>query len=159
MAMSLDDLKFAVAERGQPWAWSWHKTQREAQKVKRERETVTGKFYDVLTDAEFTQRHNAYFLEQTPLREITGDFYDEMMCVLPPMYRQGAMGFFMCEFTAGPITNQFVCVKSDFTAPRYYMAAVNICDRETWISPEKIAALAPAPRLAWFNREEGEPAA
>jgi len=154
--MNIDDLKFAVVERGKPWLWSWHKTQREAYPVKCERETKTGKFYDILTESEFEAQHKAYFLSETPLREITPEFYNEMLNALPPMYRKRAMGFFMCEFTSGSISNQFVQVRSgEFSEPRCYVAAVDILDRETWITPDKIASLPDAPRLEWFNRVEG----
>jgi hypothetical protein len=153
---TLDELKFVVAERGKPWAWSWHKTQADAQIVKRAQETKTGVFYDVLTEEEFDAQHKAHFLAENPLREITADFFDQMMNVLPPMWRSGALGFFMCEFTSGSITNQFVRhTTGSFDDSRYYMAAVDILNRATWITAEKIAALPDAPRLEWFNREEG----
>ena len=55
-------------------------------------------------------------------------FYDEMLNVLPPMYRPGRSRF-SCEFTAGTITTQFARVNG-----RYYGAAVNIRDQATWIA-------------------------
>lgn len=121
------------------------------------RQQSRGKVYGVESYDDFTARVKADDLASVPLQEITAEFYDQMLCVLPPMYREGAMGFFMCEYTAGTITNQFVSRRtSDFAEPRYYVKAVDMTDRATWITPEMIDALPDAPRLAWFDKIEGE---
>jgi hypothetical protein len=156
VALSAKDLQFAICEPGARNLHDYAKTSEEAEAKAHKLRDERGKPFVVEPFDDFSARVTRAWLDDTPLREITGDFYDEMLCVLPPMYRQGAMGFFMCEFTAGSVTNQFVMQRrGDFLEPRYFMAAVDICDRSTWITPEKIAALPHAPRLEWFNREEG----
>jgi hypothetical protein len=159
MPLSLDDLQFVVCEPGARSCWTCAKTESEAQEIADKLMLERGKTYVVETWGEFDKRTTHSWLDDVPLQEITADFYDQMMNVLPPMYREGAMGFFMCEFTAGAITNQFACVRSDFSEPRYYVKAVDITDRATWITPDKIAALPDGSRLEWFGRKEGEPVA
>jgi hypothetical protein len=157
--LTLADLKFAVCEPGAQSAWTWNATEEGAQAIADRLTLECGKTYVVEPYDDFEARVNRSWLERTPLQEITPEFYDEMLNVLPPMYRTGAMGFFICEYTAGTITNQFVSHRrGDFIEPRYYVAAVDMSDRATWITPEKIAALPDAPRLAWFDRKEGETA-
>lgn len=159
MALSVDDLQFVVCEHGARSMWNYYRTREAAEAAAHDLRDKRGKPYEVETFDEFDKRTRALWLSDVPLQEITADFYDQMLNVLPPMYRSGAMGFFMCEFTSGRITNQFVMHRtSEFSEPRYYVKAVDITDRETWITPDKIAALADAPRLEWFGRVEGEPA-
>lgn len=154
--LTLADLKFAVCEPGAQSAWTWNATQEGAQEIADKLTLERGKTYIVEPYDDFEARVNRSWLDRVPLQEITADFYEQMLNVLPPMYRQGAMGFFMCEYTAGTITNQFVSRRtSDFAEPRYYVKAVDMSDRATWITPEAIAALPDAPRLEWFDRVEG----
>lgn len=156
MALSVDDLQFVVCEPGARSIWNYHRTREAAEAEAHKLRDERGKPYVVEAFEDFDKRTRAAWRDDFKLQEITADFYDQMLNVLPPMYRTGAMGFFMCEFTSGSITNQFVKHRtSDFAEPRYYAAAVDILDRSTWITPEKIAALSAGPRLAWFNREEG----
>jgi hypothetical protein len=62
------------------------------------------------------------------------------------------MGFFMCEMTSGSITSQFVAYRGKF-----YGASVDLANRETWITPEKIETLeAEREPLAWFPKEPGQ---
>ena len=133
--LTLADLNFAVVERGSVWPWTWNATREGAEAEAIRQALKDGKTYDVMTEAEFDAKHDAHFLEGFPLQEITPEFYDEMLNVLPPMYRPGALGFFMCEFTAGTITTQFARVNG-----RYYGAAVNIRDQSTWITQDKVDA-------------------
>lgn len=146
--LTLADLKFAVVEKGSLYPWTWKATREAAEAVAFEKTNETGKNYVVETEAEYDARHSAHFLGTFPLQEITEGFHDEMLNVLPPIYRQGALGFFMCEFTAGSITSQFVRLND-----QYYGAAVDICDRSTWITQDKIAALPDAAPSAWFPKE------
>ena len=146
--LTLADLNFAVVERDSVWPWTWNATREGAEAEAMRQALKDGKTYDVLTEEEFDAKHDAHFLGSFPLQEITPEFYDEMLNVLPPIYRQGALGFFMCEFTAGSITSQFVRLND-----QYYGAAVDICDRSTWITQDKIAALPDAAPAAWFPKE------
>ena len=143
--LSLADLKFAVVERGSVWPWTWNATREGAEAEAIRQSLRNGKTYDVLSEEEFDAKHTAHFLGTFPLQEITQEFHDEMLNVLPPMYRQGALGFFMCEFTSGTITTQFVRSNG-----RYYGAAIDIADRATWITQDKIDALPAGAPSKWF---------
>lgn len=143
--LTLADLKFAVFEAGSLWPYTWKRTREEAERVALERSQWTGKPHLVESDEEYQARHDAHFMGTFPLQEITQEFHDEMLNVLPPMYRQGALGFFMCEFTAGTITTQFARVNG-----RYYGAAVNIRDQATWITQDKVDALPVGAPSKWF---------
>jgi len=148
--LTLADLKFAVFEAGSLWPYTWKRTREEAERVALERSQWTGKPHLVESDEEYQARHDAHFLATFPLQEITEEFHDEMLNVLPPMYRQGALGFFMCEFTAGTITSQFARYEG-----KHYGAAVDICNAQTWITPEKIEALPVTEPATWFPKEKG----
>lgn len=143
--LSLADLKFAVIENGSLYPWTWKATRAAAEQEAFVRMSATGRAYNVLSEEEFDAQHKAYWLGTFPLQEITQEFHDEMLNCLPPMYRQGAIGFFMCELTSGTITSQFVRWQN-----RCYGAAVDLCDRETWITPEKLDALPAAAPSKWF---------
>lgn len=143
--LSLADLKFAVVECGSLYPWTWKATREAADDECLRQSLKTGKAYIVESEADYQARHDAHFLGSFPLQEITQEFHDEMLNVLPPMYRQGALGFFMCEFTSGTITTQFVRSNG-----RYYGAAVDIADRTTWITQDKIDALPAGEPSKWF---------
>lgn len=154
MGLSTSDVQFIVCEEGSISVWHYAKTREAAQEIADERFLETGKEFTVETFEEFCKRERAHWFAQFPLCEITADFHDQMLNVLPPVYRQGAPGFFMCEYTSGTITNQFVACDGKF-----YAAAVDMAERATWIDRAKIEALpADAPRLEWFGRFEGVPA-
>lgn len=145
MSLSADDVQFLVSEPGALWAHDYRRTKPEAEALAYELMNTRGKVYVVESFEEFETRKTAHYLAAFKLAEISEDFYYQMLNCLPPMYRSGAMGFFMCEFTSGTITNQFVEYRGKF-----YGAAVDILNRETWITPEKIDTLTPAAPLAWF---------
>jgi len=154
---TLNDLvKFIICEPGARSCWTYAKDKETADAIAVDIAAKHGKPYVVETWDEFDARTNAAWLSDFPLCEITQDFYDQMLNVLPPMYRDAAIGFFMVERTSGSITNQFVRrVTSDFAPARCYAAAVDLADRSTWITPEKLDALPDAPLLDWFGRVEG----
>ena len=154
MTLSTSDVQFIICEKGSFRCWNYAKTREAAQAEASKQENETGRPFEVLPWEDFAARETAHWLGEFPLSEITEEFHDEMLNVLPPMYRQGAAGFFMCEMTSGSITSQFCRIDG-----RYYGAAVDLADRSTWISREKVEALpADRKRLEWFKREEGAPA-
>jgi hypothetical protein len=159
MTLSISDVQFVVCEPGARSMWTYAKTESEAQEIADNRYLATGKPYVVETWEEFDKRTTQAWLDDFPLQEITEDFYYEMLNCLPPMHRVGAPGFFMCEYTAGSITSQFVRIGFDLREARYYGASVDMSNPDTWITAEKIAALPEGPRLEWFNKEEGSAAA
>lgn len=112
----------------------------------------TGKAFSADTLDGYMNVHRNYWLAAGPLHEITETEYIEALEVLPPIYRAGAMhGFFMCEFTSGSITSQYVQHDG-----RYYSAYVDILHRETWITPERIAALSwPEWTVTGEDRQQG----
>jgi len=112
----------------------------------------TGKAFAADTLDGYMNVHRTYWLAAGPLHEITETEYIEALEVLPPIYRAGAMhGFFMCEFTSGSITSQYVQYNGG-----YYSAYVDILHRETWITPERIAALSwPEWTVAGEDRQKG----
>jgi hypothetical protein len=138
---------FVVSEKGSSWAYDCRRTREAADALAFEMTNSEGKGYIVETVEEFEARKKALHLGEFNLSEISEDFHDQMLNCLPPMHRPDSMGFFMCEYTSGSITNQFVRYNG-----RYYGAAVDMADRATWITPEKIQALQPAPALAWFPK-------
>lgn len=98
---------------------------------------TTGKEHSACTLDEFCAASTKWWIEQGPLREIDEESYMDMLECLPPLYRRDAMrGFFMCEFTSGTVTAQYVQ-----QGERYFTAQVDITDRATWITPDRIAAL------------------
>lgn len=105
----------------------------------------TGKIYNVLPFKAWLDMTTAQTLAKFPLCEITAEFFDAQLNVLPPMHRSGALGFFCCEMLSGTITTQFVHRNG-----RYYAAYVDLSNRATWITPEKVAALPDAAPLEWF---------
>lgn len=147
MTLSTSDVQFMVSEPGALWAYDYRPTQEAANDLATRLMDETGKPYMVETFEAFETRKKAHYLGEFNLSEIAENFYFEMLNCLPPMHRTGAMGFFMCEMTSGTITSQFVEYHGKF-----YGAAVDLLDRATWITPEKIDALTPAEPLAWFPK-------
>lgn len=47
-------------------------------------------------------------LERFPLSRVTGEFYDEMLNVLPPRYMRGSPGWFVCEAEVASVHAQFI---------------------------------------------------
>lgn len=140
MALSIEDLQFAVCEPGARSLWTYTKTREEAEAKALDLMNERGRVYVAEPFEDFRKRVTQAWLDDTPLQEISAEQFEEMLCVLPPIYRKGALGFFMCEFTAGSVTNQYVQHDG-----RFYVAAVDMVDRSTWITPEKIAALHSTP--------------
>ena len=138
MGLSLSDVQFMVCEPGARSAWTNARKPEAAQAIADDRYLTTGKPYVVETWEEFDKRTNTLWLSDSPLRGISAEEYDDALGVLPPLYRSDAIGFFMSEFTAGYITNQYAQYDG-----RYYVAAVDMMDRGTWITAEKIAAMPP----------------
>jgi hypothetical protein len=136
MALSILDVQFMVCEPGARSAWTCARTRESAQQIAANRELETGKHHVVETWEEFDQRTTAAWLSDCPLQEIDAATYDEALCVLPPIYREGVPGFFMSEFTSGSITHQYA-----YQNGRYFIAAVDMRNRDTWIMADKIAAL------------------
>jgi len=149
MTPSTSDVQFMVSEPGALWAYDYRPTQEAANDLAARLTDETGKIYVVETFDDFEARKTRHYLDGFKLAEISEDFYYQMLNVLPPMYRGGAMGFFMCEFTSGSITSQFVEYRDKF-----YGAAVDILNRETWITPDKIDSLQAGEPLAWFPKGE-----
>lgn len=149
MALSTNDVQFIVAEKGSRFAWSYAPTLEAAQAIADEQTNLQGKSFEVEPYDDFQARVNQYYRDEFKLAEVTEAFHDEMLNCLPPMHRAGAMGFFMCEMTTGSLTSQFVAYRG-----KYYGACVDVLDRETWITPEKIEALEAAPALEWFPKRE-----
>lgn len=156
---ALDRMKRAIdkdIENCDHYPHTWAATEEKAKAIAADLMNERGKVYEVEAYDDFAARVKADTLASVPLQEITAEFYDQMLCVLPPMYREGAIGFFMCEYTDGTITNQFASRRtSDFSEPRYYVKAVDMLDRSTWITPAMIDALPDGPRLEWFGKVEG----
>jgi hypothetical protein len=159
MTLSISDVQFVVCEPGAQSMWNYYPTRDLAEQAADKLMLERGKPYVVETWEEFDKRAMQAYLDEFRLQEITEDFYYQMLNCLPPMHRVGALGFFICEYTAGSITSQFVRIGGDMTPARYYGASVDMSNRETWITAEKIAALPEGPRLEWFKREEGSAAA
>lgn len=151
MALSTDDVQFMVSEKGSRWAYDYRRTEEEAKALAAKLTDENGKVYQVETFDDFSARRKAETLAEFTLAEITEDFYEQMLNCLPPMHREGAMGFFTCEMTSGTITSQFVRYNG-----LYFGASVDLADRETWITPKKIDALAVAAPLTWFPKERGQ---
>lgn len=145
MALSSSDVQFLVSEPGALWAHDYRRTRLEADDLAARLMDETGKVYVVETFDDFEARKTRHYLDGFKLAEISEDFYYQMLNCLPPMYRTEAMGFFMCEFTSGTITSQFVEYRGKF-----YGAAVDICNRATWITPDKIDTLQAGEPLVWF---------
>lgn len=148
MTLSTNQVQFMISEPGKSWAYDYRPTKAGADELALQLELQTGKKYLVETFDIFDARTTAEILGRFNLAEILESFYYEMLNCLPPMHRAGAMGFFMCEYTSGTITSQFVSYRGKF-----YGASVDMANRETWITPEKIEALDPAEPLAWFPKE------
>lgn len=147
------DPMFIICQRGSIHAWDWRGTKTEASAEAHRLTNAKGTPYDVEDVDDFGARVTKHYLEQFPLCEITEDFHDQMLNCLPPMHRTGAMGFFMVEMTSGSVTTQFVGYKG-----KRYGAAVDLCNRSTWITPEKIERLEPAEPLTWFPPQKDEAA-
>lgn len=135
MTLNICDDLFMVCEPGARSAWTCAKTRESAQKIAANRELETGKPHVVETWEEFDQRVTAAWLSDCPLQEIDAATYEDALCIIPPIYREGVPGFFMREYTTGSITHQYVCHSG-----RYFVAAVDMCDRATWITADKIAS-------------------
>lgn len=92
-----------------------------------------GESFSAATLDDFCDISTRYWLAQNPLHEISESEWYEMLEVLPPIYKQGALGFFMSEFTSGTVTNQYVRHNGKF-----YCAAVDMANRATWIKVEQL---------------------
>jgi len=147
MSLQASDVQFLVSEPNSLWAYDYRPTKEAADKLAHNLTNERGKLYVVENFEDFEARKKAHYLGEFALAEIAEDFYYQMLNCLPPMHRAEAMGFFMCEMTSGTITSQFAEYRGKF-----YGAAVDLLDRATWITPEKIDALSPAAPLAWFPK-------
>ena len=98
--------------------------------------SINGETYRASTWQEWEAMRGQEYLDQGPLKAITEELYYDRLGCLPPIYRRGAMGFFICEFLFGSITEQCVEYQNGF-----YSAHVDVACPETWITPEKIHAL------------------
>jgi hypothetical protein len=106
----------------------------------------TGKPYQAGELYAWTAANNLRARDGFKLARITEAFYNEMLNCLPPMYRSGSIGFFLSERETGSITAQFV-----ISGGHYYGGYVDLLDRSTWITAEKIDDLdRDAEPLSWF---------
>ena len=144
--MKLADVAWIVSEPGRSWAFDHFPTREAAQDCADREELKTGPRYNVEDFDTFHERTTREQLEASPLVEITADFYDAQHGCLPPMHRPGAWGWFMCEYSSGSLTQQFVT-----RGGRYYTALVDMANRATWITPDG------SPVFAWYGAEAMAP--
>lgn len=152
MALSTSDVQWIICEADSIHCWDYAATQSGARFKAEQAAKAQGKAFTVEKYEDFEARQARHYFDEFQLSEITEDFYDQMLNVLPPQYAPaGYPGFFMIEATSGTITNQFCKIDG-----KYYGAAVDLANRETWITREKVEAIpADRPRLEWFKRAEG----
>lgn len=147
-AVKISDIRWIVSEPGRTWAHDAFATQEAADACADRIELETGKRYHVEAVDAFMERTTREQLEAAPLVEITADFYERQLNCLPPMHRAGAWGWFMCEYESGSLTHQYVKHRG-----RFYTALVDMANRATWITPERVESLPPgSPLFAWFGR-------
>jgi len=147
--VNITDETPVIYEIGTVWAYDFAASDGEARLVAARLHGETGKIYNVLPFATFVEMANAQVLALFPLCEVTEEFHDTQLNILPPMHRNGALGFFICEMVMNTITTQFV-----HRGARFYAAYVDLLNRATWITPEAIAALPDSKPLDWFPATE-----
>jgi hypothetical protein len=142
--------QFCVSEPGKPYVEDFHPTLISAETNAARLREETGRDFQAGYFAVWEAENSLRARERFKLARITEDFYNQMRNVLPPMYRIGAIGFFMIERETGSITAQFV-----ISGSHYYGAFVDLQDPSTWITPDKIDALDPnAEPLAWYPERD-----
>jgi hypothetical protein len=144
--------QFCVFEPGRPYVHDFHPTIESANTNATRLRDETGRDYlagdFAIWEAEYSLRARDGF----KLARITEQFYHQMLNCLPPMYHSGSIGFFLSERETGTITAQFVV-----SGAHYYGGFIDLSDRSTWITPEKIDALdSQAEPLAWFPARDTE---
>lgn len=135
------------------WPLSYHQTRPEA-------ETALPSIQDrypgasVVSVDDYWVWARAQAMAQFPLTEITQHFYEEMLNVMPPSYKRGCPGFFICEAVTDSVHTQFIEHRG-----RYYAGNADISPGgKTW-TIEDIDYLVPAdgaPLLNRFPKEETE---
>lgn len=151
--MTIADVAWVVSEPGRCWPFDYFRTREAAQDCADREELKTGTRYNVEDFDTFHERTTREQLEASPLVEITEDFYDAQHGCLPPMHRPGAWGWFMCEYSSGTLTQQFVS-----RGGRYFTALVDMADPATWITPDKVDAIPDgSPVFAWYGAEAMAP--
>jgi len=144
----ISDQTWLIAEPGKSWAHDFYPDREAAQNEADRQELISGVPYLVEQLGAFLERTTRESLEASPLVEITAEFYETQLNQLPPMYRQGAWGWFCCEYTRGSLTQQYV---SD--GGRFYCALVDVRNPSTWITRERVDAMPKgSPVYAWFGR-------
>ncbi len=92
--------------------------------------------YEPMTYNEFKRRERAFWLNDPPI-QITGERWNEMLEVLPPMrwiQEPGYNSFLRSEMMSGPYTQQYVRygTGSDDKCT-YWSKMVDITDKSTWL--------------------------
>lgn len=93
-------------------------------------------FYEPMLYGEYTRKEREALLSQ-PMKEVTEEQYDEMLCVLPPLrWTRGVLeSFFMSEFWTGTYTTMYASFNGKF-----YQKMVDYSDTSTWITPDMCLA-------------------
>ena len=111
----------------------------------------------IVSCEEFWRRNKQSTLRSFPLSRVTEQFHDDMLGVLPPVYRRGHPGFFISEAATQSVHAQFIAYNG-----RYYGGYADIssggrCWTHADIDALEASAEANTPTLSWYPQPTKTP--